>query len=457
MGSFILRRLFQAVGTIFGVMLITFVLFRAMPGDIAAANLGEKATEREKAAWRHRYGYDMPLLVNVHRRILIKDSSQPEPGATRMPPAVADAGESNASEALALILAGADDTSVPPDDRGRTFMGRWHSGLDRQTPISEITHGKSMTLPPPDSAEAPKSPPGPPRLVFTLTSRRKVEVPLTGVTTVGELIDAINRAGGSDLQAEISRLSLGQVFDSQFFRHLRVSATFEARTLNEADGRKLTEIIAQHAPASLALTVPALAIEWTIGLAIAALVAYYRGSLGDKLGVFLSVLFMCVPTLGLMIYGQSLMYSISPKHAFGVTYVQNIYVPIAILVLAGLGSQVRFYRTIILDETNRDYVRTARAKGLPLYDVLFKHVLRNCMLPVLTSLILSVPFLMMGSLLFESYFGIPGLGDLMISAINSRNEPVINGLVFLTSLIYTLGLLLTDISYAIFDPRIRLR
>jgi peptide/nickel transport system permease protein len=356
-----------------------------------------------------------------------------------------------------LILAGADDTSVPPDDRGRTFMGRWHSGLDRQTPISEITHGKSMTLPPPDSAEAPKSPPGPPRLVFTLTSRRKVEVPLTGVTTVGELIDAINRAGGSDLQAEISRLSLGQVFDSQFFRHLRVSATFEARTLNEADGRKLTEIIAQHAPASLALTVPALAIEWTIGLAIAALVAYYRGSLGDKLGVFLSVLFMCVPTLGLMIYGQSLMYSISPKHAFGVTYVQNIYVPIAILVLAGLGSQVRFYRTIILDETNRDYVRTARAKGLPLYDVLFKHVLRNCMLPVLTSLILSVPFLMMGSLLFESYFGIPGLGDLMISAINSRNEPVINGLVFLTSLIYTLGLLLTDISYAIFDPRIRLR
>jgi peptide/nickel transport system permease protein len=127
------------------------------------------------------------------------------------------------------------------------------------------------------------------------------------------------------------------------------------------------------------------------------------------------------------------------------------------MVLANLGGEVRFYRTVILDETNRDYVRTARAKGVPLPTILFRHVIKNCMLPILTSLIMAIPFLILGNLLLESYFGVPGLGELMMTAINERNEPILSGLVFLTALIYTLGVLLTDLSYAFFDPRIRLR
>ena len=158
-----------------------------------------------------------------------------------------------------------------------------------------------------------------------------------------------------------------------------------------------------------------------------------------------------------MIYGQWLMFLVAPSHAYGVFYRANVYVPIIITAVAGLGGSVRFYRTIILDEINRDYVRTARAKGAPLSSVLFKHVLKNCMLPILTNLILAIPFLMMGNLLAESYFGIPGLGDLMLTSINGRDEPILSGLVFLASLIYTVGLLLTDMSYAIFDPRIRLK
>ncbi|MFW6062041.1 MAG: ABC transporter permease, partial [Planctomycetota bacterium] len=173
--------------------------------------------------------------------------------------------------------------------------------------------------------------------------------------------------------------------------------------------------------------------------------------------VFLSVLGMCIPFLAFMIYGQWLVFEVAPEHAFGIHQRANIYIPVLIMVVAGLGTNVRFYRTVILDETNRDYVRTARAKGLPLQSVMFKHILKNAMLPILTQLILSIPFLIMGSLLVESYFGIPGLGDLLITSINERDEAIMSGLVYLTALIYTVALLVTDISYALFDPRIRLR
>jgi peptide/nickel transport system permease protein len=173
--------------------------------------------------------------------------------------------------------------------------------------------------------------------------------------------------------------------------------------------------------------------------------------------VFLSVLGMCVPFLAFMIYGQWLMFNTAPSRAYGLFYRSNIYVPVLIMTIAGLGGSVRFYRTVILDEVNRDYVRTARAKGAPLTSILFVHVLKNCMLPILTNLILAIPFLIMGSLLVETYFGIPGLGDLTISSITNRDEPILNAMVFLTAVIYTLGVTLTDISYAVFDPRVRLR
>jgi len=158
-----------------------------------------------------------------------------------------------------------------------------------------------------------------------------------------------------------------------------------------------------------------------------------------------------------MILGQWLAFKISPECAWGLHNRANIYVPIAIGVVAGLGGSVRFYRTIILDQINQDYVRTARAKGAPLTTILFKHVVRNCMLPILTNLVMAIPMLILGSLLLERFFGIPGLGDLLISSIASRDVPIITGLTFLTAVIYVLGLLVTDLLYAVFDPRIRLR
>jgi len=247
-----------------------------------------------------------------------------------------------------------------------------------------------------------------------------------------------------------------EFYDTQFWHHMYGCVTFSGHSYRYPD-MTLLDIIRDKAKYSLALTVPIMALGWLLGLVVSSIVAYYRDRWVDRVGVFLSVLGMCVPFLAYMILGQWVMFQISPSHAWGLANPVNIYIPVLIAVIAGMGGNVRFYRTIILDQMNQDYVRTARAKGVPLPGVLLRHVLKNCMLPILTSLVLSIPFLILGSLLLENFFGIPGLGDIMISCITDSDVPLMTGLTFLTAVIYVVGLLITDILYAAFDPRIRLR
>ena len=125
-------------------------------------------------------------------------------------------------------------------------------------------------------------------------------------------------------------------------------------------------------------------------------------------------------------------------------------------VIGGIGSGTRWYRTIFLEEINKDYVRTARAKGLSELRVLFRHVLKNAMIPILTGVVVVIPLLFMGSLLTESFFGIPGLGSYTIDAILAQDFSIVKAMVFLGSALYIIGLILTDISYTLVDPRIRL-
>ena len=440
MGAYILRRLAQSVLTVVGVMIVTFLLFRGIAGDIASPHVGARATEQQKADWRHRYGYDRPLLLNLHRRLLVTDLTDGRGSFT----VNAEAG--TVADSLALIPM-EEPAGGEAGRFSRTRMGRHVWQLSGDTAARELTGGKALVDDKHQRAE----------IRFVLADASTLTVDLFGAETAGAVIARINRhpENGGRVKAGISTWRMRDLLKSQFVDHLVKSATFQSRSLR--NNQKLTEIIVERAPASLAITVPSLAIGWFLAMIISCLVAYYRGSLLDRAGVFLSVLGMCIPYLAFMIYGQWLMFAIAPRHAYGVFYRANVYVPIAITVIAGLGGSVRFYRTVILDEVHRDYVRTARAKGAPLTSVLFQHVLKNCMLPILTSLVLAIPFLMMGNLLAERYFGIPGLGDLLLSSINGYDEPILNGLVFLTALIYTVGLLVTDISYAVFDPRIRLQ
>jgi len=141
----------------------------------------------------------------------------------------------------------------------------------------------------------------------------------------------------------------------------------------------------------------------------------------------------------------------------GVESIKFLILPVVIGVVGGIGSSTRWYRTIFLEEINRDYVRTARAKGLSELRVLFRHVLKNAMIPILTGVVVIIPLLFMGSLLTESFFSIPGLGSYTIDAIRSQDFSIVKAMVFLGSVLYILGLILTDISYTLVDPRIRLK
>ena len=130
-------------------------------------------------------------------------------------------------------------------------------------------------------------------------------------------------------------------------------------------------------------------------------------------------------------------------------------IPVVIGIISGIGSGVRFYRTIFLEEINRDYVRTARAKGVSEAGVLFKHALKNAMIPILTNVVLAIPLLFLGSLVMEAFFAIPGLGSFTIEAIQAQDFAIVRSMVYLGSVLYIVGLLLTDISYTLVDPRIR--
>jgi peptide/nickel transport system permease protein len=169
---------------------------------------------------------------------------------------------------------------------------------------------------------------------------------------------------------------------------------------------------------------------------------------------------MSISTLFYIIGGQYLVsktWSLVPisGYAPGIDAAKFLILPVVVGVAGGIGSGSRWYRTIFLEEINRDYVRTARAKGLSELTVLFRHVLKNAMIPILTGAVVVIPTLFMGSLITESFFGIPGLGSYVIDAIQAQDFAVVRSMVFLGSVLYILGLLLTDLSYTLVDPRVR--
>lgn len=244
-------------------------------------------------------------------------------------------------------------------------------------------------------------------------------------------------------------------YQTQLFLHMYQTLTFSGKSF--ATNETLWEVTKGRGADSLALSIPILALSWFSAMIVSCFVAYYRGTWIDHVGVFVCVLGMCIPYLAYMIFGQMFMFWLCPAAAWGIDPISNIYLPVCIAVIAGLGGMVRFYRTVILNEINQDYVRTARAKGVPLPGILFRHVLKNCMLPILTNLVMIIPFLILGNLLLENFFGIHGLGDLMISSITTRDIPIISALTFWTAVLYILALFATDVLYAVFDPRIRLK
>ena len=227
------------------------------------------------------------------------------------------------------------------------------------------------------------------------------------------------------------------------------------------DGRDIGREIRERMGPSLAIALPVFVLGLFAYVCAALLLVFFRQTPLDLAGVIACVVLMSVSAMFYIIGGQYLVskaWRLAPISGFadGVAMVPFLLLPVVIGVVAGIGSSTRWYRTIFLDEMGREYVRTARAKGLSELRVLSGHVLRNAMIPILTGVVVVIPSLFLGSLLFESFFGIPGLGSYTIDAINAQDFAAVRAMVFLGSVLYIVGLVLTDLSYAWVDPRVRL-
>ncbi len=281
---------------------------------------------------------------------------------------------------------------------------------------------------------------------------------LAGKNATPEKIAQITRERGYDKPYFLNVENFPhQLFDAQFPRlvgRLLRGDFGESITTRQ----KVSDILVEGFWPSLCVTVPLFLLNLTLAIALALLAAYYRNTWVDRLLVVLSVMGMSVSSLVYIMVAQYWLageWGIFP--VWGFEGPQYLLLPVLIGVVAGVGGSVRFYRTIVLDEMYQDYVRTARAKGVSPARILFSHVLRNALIPILTNVIIALPFLYTGSLLLESFFGIPGLGRMLVMAIPNGDEDVIYTETFLGSMLFVLANTLTDIAYAWADPRIRLR
>lgn len=226
-------------------------------------------------------------------------------------------------------------------------------------------------------------------------------------------------------------------------------------------GRDINDDVSHRMGASLAIAVPSLLVGLLVNILFAMTMAFFRTTRLDLMGVMGCVILISISSLFYIIAGQYWVGKILrwvPISGYdgGIHCIKFVILPIMVSVVAGLGSGGRWYRTLFLEEMNKDYVRTARAKGVSEYTILVRHVLKNAMLPILTGVVVIIPSLIMGSLILESFFGIPGLGSYMIDAIQQQDFAIVRAMVFLGSILTILGLILTDISYTVFDPRVTL-
>jgi peptide/nickel transport system permease protein len=253
---------------------------------------------------------------------------------------------------------------------------------------------------------------------------------------------------------------VAQFTDTIFFQHSAAMFAFEFGKGD--DGRDIGNEIRTRMGPSLAIALPVFVIGLLVNITFALLMVFFRSTYLDLWGVVLCVVLMSISGLFYIIAGQyfiAKLWNLLPISGFagGIDGLRFILLPVVVSVVAGLGSGARWYRTIFLEEIGKDYVRTARAKGLGEVRVLFRHVLKNGMIPILTGAVVVLPLLFMGSLITESFFGIPGLGSYTIDAIQAQDFAVVRAMVFLGSFLYIIGLILTDISYSWVDPRVRLQ
>lgn len=263
----------------------------------------------------------------------------------------------------------------------------------------------------------------------------------------------------AELRAEYG---LDRPLPMQFLDYLRQIVTFDYGR-SYATKREISDMILNGLGPSLTLTVPAFLVTTVLAVLLALVVAYFRGKWVDKVFLVGCVIGMSAPMLAIILFGQYVLaykmgwFPISGFEFGWPERFQYVALPALLWVIVSLGGELRFFRTAILEEVSQDYVRTARAKGLSDRAVFLKHVLKNSMVPIITNVVIEIPMLILGAFLLEGFFGIPGIGSLVIDAIHNSDLPVIKAMTTLVAILYVFGQLATDVLYAVFDPRVSLK
>ncbi len=252
-----------------------------------------------------------------------------------------------------------------------------------------------------------------------------------------------------------------QPLDTMLAQHFRRMLSFDFGR-SDADDTPIRDRLRTGIGPSLALTLPLFAIGVSLAIGLGLLTAFLRDSYLDRTMLVLSVVIMSVSILLYIVAGQYLVgkvlrwFPISGFDPSPAVIARFLALPVLIGVVAHLGQDLRFYRTLFLEERGRDYVRTALAKGCSPGLAMRRHVLRNALIPILTDVVIEIPFLFTGSILLESFFGIPGLGTVTVDAINGNDFATLRVMVYIGALFFIAGQIATDVGYTLVDPRVRL-
>ncbi len=417
--QFIIKRTLYSGLIILGVMLLTFVLFKVSAGDVAAAVLGKNSKPEEVEALRLKLGTDKPLFYGHWQRtesfVYFKDN------------------ESVLDNNLIIIK---PNFTLKNSDLKLIISG--------QGAIENLSSNE-----------------------YQQKTEKQQTIIIIPKKVVGKL---------KELKIKMASKKVGDIkffrqtksaYDSQFLDSIKeiVSVKKEFPYLSFFNfGETLTtrepikKIIKSGITPSMCLMLPIFAGEIILGILFALLATAFKGRIVDKGILLFSVASMSVSYIVMIIAGQwYLAFYCNLFPVWGFYSLSYLILPIIIGIVSGLGANIRFYRTVFVNELNAEYLRTAKAKGCDSFTIYTKHLLRNAAIPILTRASASLPFLFTGSLLLESYFGIPGLGYIGLRALNDSDLNLLKAIVMLSAFLYVIINLLTDIAYAWVDPRVRLK
>lgn len=435
MGRYIVKRILYSVWILLGIMVVTFVLFRVSAGDPTAVLLGKNPTAADVEAMRDSMGCDKPLFFGNWRITELYPAADFTGGRADIP---------------GIELNGIEPEKAAGQDG--LHLGTGSVIFKRQFNNKEVKN----------------------RIVLSGSGRFRVngqEIELTSGGTPIELEDTPDELTVAGLDADCILINAGferpnrAWYDSQALDSVRELVAFSSKfpyvsffnfgnTLltHESIRGKLWRGMVP----SLMIMLPIFFGELVIGIILAMVSCAFQDRILDRAIVVLSVAGMSVSYLVLIILGQwFLAYYLNLFPVWGWDSPKCVILPVIIGVVSGTGGGVRFYRTVFLDEIRREYIRTATAKGATPKRVYGIHLLRNALVPIITRASTELPFLFTGSLLLESFFGIPGLGYEGVNALNSSDLSMLKALVLLGAILFIVINLITDVAYAWVDPRVR--